>query len=187
MAWYQCTAELRHPFLHKSGAHVYGVALWGLSEEGLGLPCAAAPCIPADSLIFVGSSLNVHFLNVQSPDSTSHTANQTFPLSLPFQAQTSGTSLGVVKNKSYLVNHARFQLFFSDIIMAPLLVLQKTQTTQHECSCSCNQCIYGWTKTSNACIQDWSQGISWLWLSHADYNLHFFYFLSFIMSKIVSI
>lgn len=179
-SWAQTRLSLQHshPFLHRSGAQGYGVALWG-----------SLCCAPMHSWwlpdIYWEQSVFHHFLNAQIPDSSSHIANQTFPPNLPFQAQTSGTSVGV--NKSYLVNHARFQFFFCDIIMAPLLVLQKTQTTQRECSCSCTQCIYGWTTNSNAGIQDWSQARLWLWFSHADYNLHFLYFLSIITSKVVSI
>lgn len=93
-----------------------------------------------------------HFLNVQSPDSTSHGANQTFPPNLPFQAQTRGTSVGVLKNQCYLVNHARFQFFFCDIIMAPLLVLQKPKQSNMSVPAVVTNAFMAEPQTSNAGI-----------------------------------
>lgn len=137
--------QIRSNFLWGGCAWGWYWGCGGSARRGWGCPVLGPRAWwPAD--ICWEQSVFHHVLNLQSPDSTSHVAaNQIFPPDLPLQAQTSGTSVGVVKNKCYLVNHARFQFFFCDVIMAPLLVLQNTQTTQRECSCSCNQCIYGWT------------------------------------------
>ena len=68
-----------------------------------------------------------YFLNLQNRDSTSEKVKPIFPCqsSQSSKTQVNGTSVGVVKNKCYLVNHARFQFLFCDVIMAPLLVLEK--------------------------------------------------------------